>query len=97
MKKYEATFTDSLDKDPIKITCVGDVYSQALMQAERFLEIEQDINPKKAILISMLVIDSDYNPICPKCGKPLIPSGIGNYELQCLDCDEDFYLCEVRD
>lgn len=47
MKKYEATFIDPLDKDPIKITCVGDVYSQALMQAERFLEIEQDINPKK--------------------------------------------------
>lgn len=100
MKKYEATFISEGINGPIKITCVGERYSQALEQAERILGIEyfeEDVNPADATLISLLVIDPDYKPLCPKCGKPLIPSEEGNYELQCLDCDEDFYICEVRE
>lgn len=31
---------------------------------------------------------------CKKCGSPLFPSDIPEYESQCFDCDEDFYSIE---
>ena len=33
---------------------------------------------------------------CGRCGGKLIPSMVGSeYDWQCLDCDEDFYDCEI--
>ena len=32
--------------------------------------------------------------ICKKCGTPLFPSDVPQYESQCFDCDEDFYSIE---
>ena len=32
---------------------------------------------------------------CPRCGNTLVPSDVGDYSFQCLDCDEDFFSCEV--
>ena len=32
--------------------------------------------------------------ICKKCGAPLFPSDLPDYESQCFDCDEDFYSIE---
>lgn len=34
-------------------------------------------------------------PHCPRCGTRLIASDIPGYAYQCLNCDEDFYFCEV--
>lgn len=31
---------------------------------------------------------------CKKCGSPLFPSDIDEYESQCFTCDEDFYSIE---
>lgn len=99
MRKFKAFFTSEGVDHLISINCVGERYSRALEQAERILEIEYGdyVDISRAILISLLVTDSDYKPLCPKCGRPLIPSKVGNYILQCLDCDEDFYLCETKE
>ena len=33
---------------------------------------------------------------CGRCGGKLIPSAIDSgYDWQCLNCDEDFYDCEI--
>lgn len=32
--------------------------------------------------------------LCPHCRKPLKPSGLGQYDLMCTNCDEDFYSTE---
>lgn len=32
--------------------------------------------------------------VCKRCGSPLFPSDIADYESQCFDCDEDFYSIE---
>lgn len=37
----------------------------------------------------------DLLPVCPKCGKRLIPSDNPEYVWQCDECDEDFYSFEV--
>ena len=33
---------------------------------------------------------------CPRCGCPVYPSDIPEYNYQCFDCDEDFYSFEVN-
>lgn len=37
----------------------------------------------------------DLLPVCPKCGKRLVPSDNPEYVWQCYECDEDFYSFEV--
>jgi tRNA(Ile2) C34 agmatinyltransferase TiaS len=36
-------------------------------------------------------------PKCPKCNKEMVASESKEYDYQCLNCDEDFYACEVLD
>ena len=38
---------------------------------------------------------SDRVRKCPKCGKNLSPSDVSGYAYVCVDCDENFYHCEV--
>ena len=38
----------------------------------------------------------DVTYLCPHCGRPLIPSGLGQYDLLCPDCDEDFFAYECK-
>lgn len=33
---------------------------------------------------------------CPRCGKRLVLSEVGDYAWYCPDCDEDFYEIEVN-
>ena len=33
---------------------------------------------------------------CKKCGSPLFPSDLPEYESQCFSCDEDFYIFEQK-
>lgn len=33
---------------------------------------------------------------CPRCGGPVYPSDIPEYNYQCFACDEDFYSFEVN-
>lgn len=40
--------------------------------------------------------NTNRTPACPFCGEGLIPSSIGDYSWQCVDCDEDFYDIETR-
>lgn len=38
----------------------------------------------------------DVTYLCPHCGKPVVPSSLGQYQLMCPDCDEDFYSIECK-
>lgn len=33
---------------------------------------------------------------CPHCGKLLLTTDVKGYNYVCLECDENFYLCEVQ-
>ena len=35
--------------------------------------------------------------ICPHCGKPVVPSELGQYAFTCEDCDEDFFKFECEE
>lgn len=37
------------------------------------------------------------NKHCPHCGCFLYKSDVDQYDYVCVDCDENFYECEVRD
>lgn len=45
-----------------------------------------------------LLISTDspesISPRCPHCGGKVVPSGLGQYDLMCEECDEDFFLYE---
>lgn len=41
----------------------------------------------------------NHKPVCPHCGRPVIPSEVDGYTYQCLECDEDFaeFECTYKD
>lgn len=39
----------------------------------------------------------EIHPVCPRCGKPVIPSGLGPYAFACEGCDEDFFRYECKE
>jgi acetyl-CoA carboxylase beta subunit len=37
----------------------------------------------------------EQKELCPRCGNNLYDTDIREYDFVCLECDENFYKCEV--
>jgi acetyl-CoA carboxylase beta subunit len=37
----------------------------------------------------------ETDKVCPKCNNILYDTDVEGYEYVCLECDENFYECEV--
>ena len=73
-----------------------DLYDlENLYENEDYIEYG-DLKARWLLKRSELVDKYKVGKSCPRCGLPLIPSVISDYDYQCLYCDEDFYDCEVE-
>lgn len=47
-------------------------------------------------IISAIVEEITTNKKCPRCGEILYCSDLPEYDYVCVECDENFYECEVH-
>ena len=54
---------------------------------------DDDVFP---ILINSIVKALKTNKKCPHCDAPLYLSDLPQYDYVCIECEENFYECEVK-
>lgn len=80
----------SLDKEKVQ-KWVNAEYKDTIIEVEDRLEMLRD--NEVIDLCSDLAITSKK---CPKCYGPLHESDVEGYDYVCLECDENFFECELR-
>jgi len=57
-----------------------------------FDKVVQGLNPSIHSIIKSITTEKK----CPRCGKTLYCSDLPEYDYVCVECNENFYECEVE-
>lgn len=108
---FDERYIPELEQKGVCPCCKENGYLFAIEETDNYIKFSQEVLNKLSVtelvwfnqgadnlnkIVHSIVEAIKTEKRCPKCGEPLYYSDLPEYDYVCVECDENFYGCEVE-